>query len=131
MLKGIPNAVVHEPVPSKELPAYLSAADALISPYSENKLSNMIVHLKTLEYAASGSPVVATSTKGQRDIFGDIDNAELVEPENPYDLANGINHVLYSSHKYLDTSCRKHLKKYSFPYISQYLYQAYLDVLSR
>jgi glycosyltransferase involved in cell wall biosynthesis len=47
-------------VPYAELPAWLSAADVLLLPYTRDRLTDTIQPLKLREYLATGRPIATT-----------------------------------------------------------------------
>ncbi len=87
---GLDNLIQPPPVPHQDMPLYLKAADLLVISYANDMFTNMVPHLKTFEYMASGTPIVATKTKGNEEILVHEKTAFLVEPEDPEAIANGI-----------------------------------------
>lgn len=81
--------------PHNEIPFYLKAADALILPNKKGNVNSEYYTspLKLFEYMASGRPIVSSDLPSIREILSD-NNAVLVEPSNPEDLARGIKKVL-------------------------------------
>lgn len=71
--------------------ALISVADVLVLPnksgWRESELFTS--PMKLFEYMASGKPVVASSLPSIREILSD-NNAFLVQPNNPAELARGI-----------------------------------------
>ncbi len=75
----------------KEIPLWLSAADALVLPNSaKNRIGAKDTSpLKLFEYMAAGRPIVASDVPAIREIL-DGTTAELVKPDNSAALALGI-----------------------------------------
>lgn len=75
--------------PRSAIPAYLTIADALVSPrmYGDN------VPLKIFEYMLSGKPIVATDLPAHRSVL--IDGTALLVERNPQALAAGLIRVLH------------------------------------
>lgn len=96
-LLGRPNVQWVGPRPFEELPAYLAAMDVGLVPYSHSPFNQASFPLKTLEYLASGRPVVATDLPAIRWLdcpFIDVAdtpavfvNAVAKALDNPLDLA--------------------------------------------
>jgi len=120
---------VHNPIPSYKAPFYMAAADVLLSPYTDNTLSNMIVHLKSLEYAASGTAVVATSTYGQKLLFKEVSNARLVSPNSPFEMASAIRNLALRYHSSVSYQDREILENYTFSNITDDAISIYKNVI--
>jgi glycosyltransferase involved in cell wall biosynthesis len=69
--------------------------------------------LKTLEFLASGKPVLATATKGNAKIIQDNQNGLLVQ-DTPHDLANGLRKLVQ------DNTLRERLSQAARPSVQQY-----------
>ncbi len=81
--------------PPKEIPLWLSIADALVlcgTAKSEISL-NYVSPLKLFEYLAAGRPIVAVDTPSHREILSE-ENALLVKPDDPEALAKAIKTAL-------------------------------------
>jgi glycosyltransferase involved in cell wall biosynthesis len=74
--------------PADEIPAYLAAADALVSPRSRGKNTP----LKIYQYLRAGRPIVATNLLTHTQVL-DASVAELTDP-TPEAFGAGILHVL-------------------------------------
>jgi glycosyltransferase involved in cell wall biosynthesis len=59
-LRGLPNALVAEPVGRRELPAYLDHADVLVLPYRGDEWGRFGLPLKLMESLAFGPPVIGS-----------------------------------------------------------------------
>lgn len=134
LVQGLDNIVIHPPIPHDILPIYLKAADLLVIPYTNDLFSNMVPHLKTLEYMASGTPIVASRTRGIRDILKHKINAFLVEPESPESMANGIIYALENEEmaKEIGINALNYVSKYfSWDISSKKALEAYAMMIER
>lgn len=77
--------------PYNQIPVYLKAADVLVLPNKTG--SDLSVKytspLKLFEYMAARKPIVSTSLPSLREVLS-CENSILAEPDNPFDLAQGI-----------------------------------------
>lgn len=60
-LRALPNVLLLGFKPHRQLAGYISAFNACLIPYHTNKFNRSIFPIKTLEYLASGKPVVSTN----------------------------------------------------------------------
>ncbi len=82
-------------VPNGKVPLYLWAADALIMPYTtRTTTARAMSPLKMFEYMAAGRPIVATDFPSVREVLRDGENALLVAPDSPGEIARGLRRVL-------------------------------------
>ena len=81
--------------PHKLIPFWLKAADVLVLPNleTENISRYYTSPLKLFEYMASQRPIVASALPSIKEILGK-ESSVLVEPGNPFALAQGINKIL-------------------------------------
>jgi glycosyltransferase involved in cell wall biosynthesis len=80
-------------VPREEVPRYLAAADAVVSPHSD--LRNFIGSpIKIFEYMASGKPIVASRLAQLAEILTDEETALLVPPGDPIALAAALERLI-------------------------------------
>jgi glycosyltransferase involved in cell wall biosynthesis len=79
-------------VPPDRVPAHLAAADVLALPNSgrSETSARFTSPMKLFEYMASGRPIVASRLPSLQEVLRDGENAVLVEPDDPEDLARGI-----------------------------------------
>jgi len=79
-------------VPHEEVPQFLAACDILVSPHVPLAQGTEFFGspTKLFEYMAMGKAIVASRLGQIKDVLKNEDNALLVEPGNPDDLANGI-----------------------------------------
>jgi glycosyltransferase involved in cell wall biosynthesis len=73
------------PVHHSDIPAFMQAADAYVQPSIHEGLANA-----TMEAMATGLPVVATDTGGQRELIADGRNGLLIPVENPAALSDAL-----------------------------------------
>lgn len=92
--------------PHLDIPYYLRAADVVVLPNSQkSEISRVSTSpMKMFEYMASKTPIVASDLPSIREILSE-DNAVLVNPDDPSDLARGIKSVLENQEngRYLST----------------------------
>ncbi|KKS13666.1 MAG: Glycosyl transferase group 1 [Candidatus Magasanikbacteria bacterium GW2011_GWA2_41_55] len=93
--KQLNNVLLVGQRPHAEIPYYLKAADVLVLPNSatEKISSHYTSPMKLFEYMASGTPIVASDLPSIREVLN-WQNATLVRPDDPKDLARGIEAVL-------------------------------------
>lgn len=60
-LRALPNVLLPGFKPHRQLASYINAFNACLIPYHTNKFNRSIFPIKTLEYLASGKPVVSTN----------------------------------------------------------------------
>lgn len=89
--RGLRNVIIAGRKPHTEMPRWLCAADVLLLPNSgKEAISRLYTSpMKMFEYMAAGKPIVASRLQSITEILNDA-NAELVEPDNPHSLAEGI-----------------------------------------
>jgi glycosyltransferase involved in cell wall biosynthesis len=74
-----------------EVSKYSSFCDVFVAPYPENEhYSFFMSPLKIFEYMASRKPIITTSLPSIKEVLKDGENAILVEPSNPKQLAESI-----------------------------------------
>jgi glycosyltransferase involved in cell wall biosynthesis len=71
--------------PITDVPRFLSSLDVAVLPSRSEGMSNAI-----LEYMAAGRPIVATDVGGTRELIRSSETGELVVPESPDALADGV-----------------------------------------
>lgn len=91
----LPNVEIMGHRSYTEIPFWLKAADVLVLPNSgKAEISKSWTSpMKAFEYMAAQRPIVASDLPSIREIFNE-QNAILVEPDNPQDLARGIKKAL-------------------------------------
>jgi glycosyltransferase involved in cell wall biosynthesis len=73
---------------------YQQVADVLVTPEIKTVFNELGTPLKLFECLASGRPTVATRIASHTSIIEDEVNGFLVEPENPDDMARGIDRAV-------------------------------------
>ncbi|MBN2084312.1 MAG: glycosyltransferase [Anaerolineales bacterium] len=82
-------------VPNGKVPLYLWAADVLIMPYTtRTTTARAMSPLKMFEYMAAGRPIVATDFPSVREVLRHGENALLVAPDSPDEIARGLRRML-------------------------------------
>jgi glycosyltransferase involved in cell wall biosynthesis len=114
---GIENAVIFAgEQPSAEIPAYLLAADVLVSPRSRGTNTP----LKVYQYLRAGKPIVATRLLTHTQVLSD-QTAVLTEA-SPRDFAAGIIEALNNTARAAELG--RHARELAE---TKYSYEAYLD----
>jgi len=79
--------------PQSELAIHQKAFDALLMPFPQNQhYAFYMSPLKMFEYMASKRPIIASDLPSIREVLNE-NNAVIVEPDNPKNLARGIEKV--------------------------------------
>ncbi len=74
---------------------FLNQASVGVIPLKRDTISQYYTSpLKMFEYMACGIPIVASDLPSVREVLRNEENAILVEPDNPIDLAQAINRIL-------------------------------------
>jgi glycosyltransferase involved in cell wall biosynthesis len=130
MTRNIPSLYQVPPIQHSQLPSLLELADVLVSSYADNKFSDLIPHLKTLEYMASETPVVVARTEGHERIITHKENGYLYEPDDPHSLADGIMTCLNDDDlsNRLARNAKKEVKNHSFERAATMAENAYRSI---
>ena len=81
-------------VPYEQIPSYISIADVGVYPLPpENNWWRVSAPLKTLEYLASGKPVIITNIPFHKRIFEKGECGVILDTNNPKDLASAIRYL--------------------------------------
>lgn len=92
--RSINNVIITGHVKPALVPLYQKAADVLVLPNSGKDIRNTFTSpLKLFEYMAAKKSIVASNLPSIREVLNE-QNAMLVEPDNPEQLAAAINRVL-------------------------------------
>lgn len=75
---------------------FQKAADVLVLPHSSKFLHSAYYTspLKLFEYMAAGVPIVASELPATMEVLKHRENGWLVQPDNPFALAEGVRHLL-------------------------------------
>jgi len=117
--KGLGDKIIFTGrVPHSDIPDYLSIFDACVLPFPQEAYTNLrfLSPLKMFEYMASKKPIVATDLPTIREILNE-DNAVLVKPSDPKDLADGIRRVLE------DAEFARKIAKKAYEDVQQYTWK--------
>jgi glycosyltransferase involved in cell wall biosynthesis len=78
-----------------EVPFWIRACDVATIPWPWNDFSAYYTSpLKLFEYMGAGTPIVASDLPSLREVLRHGENAWLVEPGNPEELAQGLQRIL-------------------------------------
>jgi glycosyltransferase involved in cell wall biosynthesis len=81
----------------KDVPAFLTQADALLLPLGNNVQSRYFTSpMKLFEYAASGVPMVVARQPTTLSLVRDGEQALLVSPDSAQELADAVNRLMTS-----------------------------------
>lgn len=101
-------------VPQSELAVYQKAADALLMPFPRNEhYAYYMSPLKMFEYMVGKRPIITTDLPSIREVLNE-NNAVIAKPDNPEDLARGIEKVLS------DRSLAERISEQAFRDIQKY-----------
>lgn len=115
------------------VPAFLKLAQIAISPIPKNDIYNIQPPLKTLEYIASGLPIIATDTVANRIFIKDGVNGILVSDDEE-SILDGIDRLLLDEkfRSLLGSNAKMSSSIYDWDVaVQNYLEPAYHDVLRR
>ncbi len=90
LVAATPAPVIHGPLPNPEALRRMTAASVALSPLRDLPNYRHSVPTKTLEYLATGVPVVATDLPGTRSVLDGLDAVWLVPPGDPEAMAVAI-----------------------------------------
>jgi colanic acid biosynthesis glycosyl transferase WcaI len=63
--RGLPNVVFVDPVPKREVPAWLARADICILPYQDRELFAGALPNKIFDYLGAARPIIASAPRGE------------------------------------------------------------------
>jgi len=93
-MEVVKNVNILPKVEYSEIVKYLNAADAgILTLPPENRWWMVSAPLKTLEYLASGTPIIVTNIPFHQKVFEKGNCGILLESASPEDIAKGISHL--------------------------------------
>jgi len=88
---GLPNVTFIDPVPKRQVPAYLARADLCLLPYQDRELFAGALPNKVFDYLAAARPILASAPVGELTRLVDAaDCGWNVAPEDPAAMAAAI-----------------------------------------
>ena len=87
----LPNVTFVDPVPKRQVPAYLARADLCLLPYQDRELFAGALPNKVFDYLAASRPIIAAAPTGELTRL--VDHAACgwnVSPEDPSAMADAI-----------------------------------------
>ena len=88
---GLPNVTFVDPVPKRQVPAFLARADLCLLPYQDRELFAGALPNKVFDYLAASRPILAAAPAGELTRL--VDHAACgwnVPPEDPSAMADAI-----------------------------------------
>lgn len=88
---GLPNVTFVDPVPKRQVPAYLARADLCLLPYQDRELFAGALPNKVFDYLGAARPILASAPVGELTRL--VDRAQCgwnVAPEDPRAMAEAI-----------------------------------------
>ncbi|MCD6386290.1 glycosyltransferase [Candidatus Sumerlaeota bacterium] len=119
------------PLPHTEVLGHIQIADVCLYPFPRSRQTEYVSPIKVFEYMAFGKVVIASDLEGIRQIIRNMDNGILVEPNNPYQLADAIERM------YLDIAKRQQIAiravssvhRFDWQVINEFLLEQILSVI--
>jgi len=109
-------------VPHHKVTDYLFAFDVCVMPFPNTPhYRNYMSPMKMIEYMASGRPIVTTDLPSVREILNEK-SAILVKPDDPQDLARGIELALKPSATIKAQLAHKNVKQYTWAHRAQLIF---------
>lgn len=102
---GVPESRLRfvDRVPNTQVPYWIRSFDIATAPFPNSEhYAFFMSPLKIFEYMAAGVPIVATDLPAIREVLRHGQNAWLVEANNPYSIAKGIEWLLRNPKKLRD-----------------------------
>ncbi len=88
---GLPNVTFIDPVPKRQVPAYLARAGLCLLPYQDRDLFAGALPNKVFDYLAAGRPILASAPVGELTRLVDVAGCGWnVAPEDPAAMATAI-----------------------------------------
>lgn len=76
--------------PMENMPAFMSAADALLVHLKRSELTELVIPTKTMAYLAAGKPILMAMNGAAADLVEESRAGVFIEPEDPNALAVAI-----------------------------------------
>lgn len=124
---GIRDVVFVGFVPYEELPRYYKTAHVFCAPATGHESFGIVL----LEAMASGKPIVASNIAGYAALISPGEEGLLVEPENPWELAQALRRVLTDPDlgQAMGEKGRQKAQDYDWKRVSQWVMNCYLRLL--
>ena len=118
------NVIFRDRVNQKNLALYQKASDILLMPFPYNEhYANNMSPMKMFEYMVSKRPIIASKLPSITEVLNDT-NSILCAPDNPEDLSDKINLLLYNE------SLGKRISEQAFEDVKAYsLYNRIRNIL--
>ncbi len=88
---GLTNVRFFPPIPYKQLPSEIAAADLCLGgPFGDTPKARRVIPTKTFQFLAMARPVIASDTPGNRELLAHKQSAFLVPLADPSALASAI-----------------------------------------
>lgn len=92
--RGLTNVVFVDPVPKRDVPAWLARADVCLLPYQDRALFAGALPNKTFDYMGAGKPIIAAVPTGELSrLVAAADCGIAIAPEDPHAMADAIRHL--------------------------------------
>lgn len=89
--RGLTNVVFVDPVPKRDVPAWLARADVCLLPYQDRALFAGALPNKTFDYMGAGKPIIAAVPVGELSrLVAAADCGIAIAPEDPRAMADAI-----------------------------------------
>ena len=93
--RGLTNVVFVDPVPKRDVPAWLARADVCLLPYQDRELFAGALPNKTFDYMGAGKPIIAAVPAGELSRLVETAACGLaVAPEDPRAMADAIRRLV-------------------------------------
>lgn len=89
--RGLTNVVFVDPVPKRDVPAWLARADVCLLPYQDRALFAGALPNKTFDYMGAGKPIIAAVPAGELSRLVEAAGCGIaIAPEDPGAMADAI-----------------------------------------